>query len=272
VQWTPQPGDLKNIDPNTNLGHLCLGANCFWPGSSPPSEGADLTDPNSVLDICNEQHHGQTNIAVIPAVSPHIRINLWNFGRQATRFQVGVAEFRPAEAVIRGGGIIRLPGGGTVGPPLHTIIGLGTAQHILAHPAVALAADAVQPETVNLRASAPPDVRNEAGLLTLSEPIEQTLLLSGGHLALANATDRAILHIGPSPVREFSIAGAGGRGHSFAQVIEPNRPGEITFTAAPNPDDRPGAIHVFDLTQRTPTGHLVGGARIVTVNGAHEVR
>ena len=70
-EWTPQAGDVPGSATET---HLCIGANCFWTNAAgdpqaPPSEGAGMPPP-SAIDICNNPHHAQRNIALLSATAP----------------------------------------------------------------------------------------------------------------------------------------------------------------------------------------------------------
>ncbi|MFI1812900.1 hypothetical protein ACH414_21475 [Streptomyces sp. NPDC020422] len=59
--WHPETGDLGGADRK----HFCLMANVYQKNG----EGQELlyTDPNAVLDVDHNQHHGQCNIMLLPA-------------------------------------------------------------------------------------------------------------------------------------------------------------------------------------------------------------
>jgi hypothetical protein len=70
--WTPEAADVPGGGADET--HLCIGANCFWTNASgdplrPSAEGAELIAP-AVIDICNNPHHAQRNIALLSATAP----------------------------------------------------------------------------------------------------------------------------------------------------------------------------------------------------------
>ena len=296
VAWTPTADDLINAP--GGAGHLCLAGNAFF--ASPDSEladGAQITDPTTRLDICGNRHHGQRNIAV-QAVNAggdemKFRMQAGNPGGKNEKFQFEVAELRPkvldptelshlASTQFAGvlGDIPTGPGHGKSKLPGHLGTGklkiphLGTGKLKIPHLGTgklriprSLLRD-LQLAQIGQDAPAFPQITDFGD--TPEEAFERTL--KGTVPILLRAGDRVLLgdrhsavHPATSGAESFDIASDDGQaGTDLTLALPPGEEQTVTFSATVGAQ-KPGAVSIFDVTQKAPDGQVLGGARILAL-------
>jgi hypothetical protein len=231
--WTPQPGDLNINTTAAGEGHVCVAANVYWEGTTPPLESQEIT--SGVLALCGDGagmrggHHGQKNILIAKAGTTLMKIpmNIFGFGDGEQVFLIEVLEARGLAALR-----------------------LAERETMLAEPWIALVGGArkVKPKTV---AGKP------------IEPIERARLRAGGRLVLKSSQRPIKLSRGRVENLRLEADGAEA-GEEIRLKVGPKRPKQIELHWEQR-KELPGAVHVFDVLQRDRRRRLLGGARIVAV-------
>lgn len=258
--WTPTGADAA-----LNGGHVCIAANCFS-----DSDGAPLAAENNAFKFLCDSHHAQRNIH-IAQVSP---------GMHRFHFNMRVANANP-----RLGAITHVQIQHVVGQRAFTDAIRG---QLLATPGVVFGAVKPQVQVTGLR----------------SQTINREMILAETKLAPAiTATEHAVsvqhqlTHLTPAAVARVGIAATRkqfflqvdqhnfvplafssvlpksfaieAQGAGVGNLLQFNLKEHQTTTMAVDvelsPQARPGDMHAFDLTQHSPHGDVIGGARIVLI-------
>jgi hypothetical protein len=249
VMWTPKAGDLRNADPNDpNRGHLCIGANLYWMGSSPPAEGV-LMPPPSELDICNNRHHGQKNIGIVKLKMDEelaFFIEVPNPGPEGPE-----EEFRVELAERLGAGAI----------------GRLEKEALITEDFVALAGG--RPRKVRRRkltAEEAAELGAPDGATLPMEPEPRARLAGGGRLVLAEDR-RTRLYTPRNPLdgARIGLEGSDRGGRELRVAVAPRKPEVIELRLPADRRVKPGATRFFDVVQRRQGGGLVGGMTVGVV-------
>ena len=229
--WTPLPGDVD--DANTGL-HSCIAVNAFEYGGN---DGVQMT--TGYIDPVNVQQQGQRNISIVPAAQP-IKMISYPF-RVPAGAQLGIHD--PLQkSVVRVAGV---QGHGALGDVVKE--------------------ELLKSRLIHLHGGKPvPEVGMHRRMLR--EPLQRAMMRGGGELALARTPEHMPLFPAQRPVSDLRVFGEGGAGREIditprAGVILPMR---VNFEL---PDERPGAVHEFDITQTRADGLVLGGIRVVVVRG-----
>jgi hypothetical protein len=229
--WTPQPGDFRNVV--NNEAHMCIGANAYLRSGGTTVEGAEVTSGG--LDIWNNPHHAQKNIDILAAIndSGDVPIGAINYGEEEEEFLIEVL-------------------------PLRRRLGFPELELLLAMPFVRrVGGKRFDPREFLKRLEGVP-----------SAPLERFALERGGDLVLG--LDKTPLHRarGGAAVAELEFEGkTGKRLEVTLPPIEPEKgPRFINARLKFKDADDIGAVQAIDFVQRRRDGTEAGGARFVFVN------
>jgi hypothetical protein len=237
VLWTPQAGDLNINTTAAGEGHVCVGANVYWEGTTPVAESHQFPPPG-VLSICGDGpdpknlggHHGQKNILIASAMSGGtmiIPLNIFNLLGERDEFLIEVIEAHTGKIAFR----------------------MAEREVLLAEKWVTLA-------------GGKPNIKPKIVHGHPIEPIERAQLRAGGKLVLSKG--KRPIALSRRPIREFQIVAKEQTGKRIKVVVNPRKPERIELSWQ-QPEENPGAVHVFDVLQRARGGRLLGGARVVAV-------
>jgi hypothetical protein len=227
--WTPTASDI--VAPNTST-HCCLIANCWGvadatgPVSNPGGNpvGAQIPADLAGIDVCTSSYQGQCNIAIVPATGPPSSPYMARFGFVALNPSLR----DPTEVVLEVRPVVQEH----LDPPILRALQTGH------HGSQALAPSASGVNAMRLRHNEHQQERGLAALLREAEEIVEELVEELTHRS--RETSRLRLKLPPKGVHPL-----------LCEIeLDPNEP--------------PGSVHVFDITQTDRNGRR-GGIRIVTV-------
>ncbi|MEV4559232.1 hypothetical protein AB0K51_19895 [Kitasatospora sp. NPDC049285] len=267
LTWNALSGDETK-----NGGHLCIAVNCYYEGQPAP-DGAERL--GGFLDVFNDRHYAQRNIAVLPASQKlkSLVLRLANAGVEAADFEARAWE------LDREGGI-----------------GAVEQELLLAHCFVDLVDGKPKPPVVPAPCQ--------------TEPLERTWLRGGGRLMLTGMPEPAEIRVaghdaqftvrtnrhcedgesqgggpvhlrgaedgnggdgGPGPGGGWGggdpgggWGGHGGDGCGAGLTIRPGELSPVLVTLECEGD--PGEVHTLDIVQQTDDGTVLGGARLVAMH------
>ena len=252
--WTPVAADAT-----LNGGHVCIAANCFA-----DNDGGPLASEGNAFKFLCDSHHGQRNIHVA-AVAPQMH---------KFNFRMRVSNPNPRLTKVTHVQIQHLQGLRAVAD--------GLRSQLLTMPGVVFGT--VKPGV---------NVTGQRGQLIKREMIQ----VAATHLATASVTGHDMLHLTPEALKTVGLATSRNQfflqtdEHSYVPLAFSNvlpksfaiqapriRAGQLLDfnlregqSAVMDVDvvlaagAKPGDMHAFDLTQLSPHGDVLGGARIVLV-------
>jgi hypothetical protein len=234
VDWTPVQGDLRNVDPQTGEAHLCIGANVYWDGSSPPAEPGAMPPPDK-LDICVNQHHGQLNIAVQPLGDEEglLLVDVHNFPDAGEVYRVDVRETPGRLGIVERAQLLA--------QPFATLVGGRLDWRRLTR------------EVARVR---DPDL--------LQESIAHRALRGGGRLLIARG--EVPLRVGRRRLGVLELRADRETGAELPIHVPPGpKPKAVELRAAFARGEPVGAVKAVDLVQRDERGGVIGGGRVLFV-------
>jgi hypothetical protein len=237
VKWKPVVGDLNINTTAAGEGHVCVAANVFWEGNAPEKESRRFPPPGS-LAVCgdpdpgerNGGHHGQKNILIAKGESGEsmaIPMNVFNLQEEGDEFVIEALEARGAKVALR----------------------MAEREVLLAEDFITLAGGKARVR--------PKMVEGEP-----IEPIERARLRAGGKLVLGSG--KRPLRLSRRRIEDFQLEARGEEGKKIKLEVPRRRPKRLELKWD-LPKEAPGAVHVFDVTQRGRRGRNLGGARIIVV-------
>jgi hypothetical protein len=241
--WQPGPQDL--VPPNAAT-HACIIANAqglaFWDPQNPtqtgPTEnlpvGTAVDSTLAQIDICTEPHQGQVNIAVIPAPAGMIRTG----GVHGFGFLAGLAGSREGGRVVLE--VVPVEQTGEVDPAVLRVLRSGPYAHLALHPAV------TPPRRVSLRRNPHECEGPLAALIREAEEIIEDVIEDLERLLGHHDRSRA-------------------KGTRLRLTLPPSGVQPLLFETELDHDAGPGAVHVFDLVQKTEGSGEHGGCRVALV-------
>jgi hypothetical protein len=217
--WTPTQNDL-----DTEGGHLCVVANVYDDNEGGPvASAADLHGP-----VGTDPHVGQRNIALLPAVSQGLKINV-------------LPGAEPQEHTL---GIERVPA---------ARFGQGEQWLLRSRANIALVRDDAGRGRLVLAGRA----RGDAIPLSFSrKPVVGEISVEGvGSALIRDLTTSSSRRPGGGPDRGLPPGG-----FQLPALGEPR-----VATIKVDRSDAPGSLQMFDVVQRDATGRIVGGLRLLSI-------
>ncbi|HEY2595594.1 MAG TPA: hypothetical protein VGK33_17010, partial [Chloroflexota bacterium] len=252
--WTP-----VSADSSLNGGHVCIAANGYA-----DNDGGPLASEGNAFKFLCDSHHGQRNIHVA-AVAPQMmkfnfrmRVNNPNPRlTEITHVQIQhLTGLRASTDSIRGQ-LLAMPGVvyGAVKPGV-TVTGQRSQtisrEMILPETTLAKSSPATSRELLHLT---PEAVANAGIAATRKQFFLQTDQKSVVPLAFSSVLPKSV-----------ALQAAGfGAGQLLNFNLREGQSAVMEVDIALASGARPGDMHAFDLTQHSPHGDVLGGARIVLV-------
>jgi hypothetical protein len=238
-KWTPTAADAA-----LNGGHVCIAANCF---AGAPDKGMALSTEGNVFKFLCDTHQAQRNIhvQVVPA------------GMRRFDFRMMVTNPRPR-----------------LGTVTHATMALQTGPRALIGLPQVLR---FQPDIVAARVrpqvaiTGRPNQVFAADMLDIESRVNPAAInvdhaFENRFFLRADAQTHMPLRLSSIPPKNFAIASdAVGRGQDLNFNLRAGQKKTMTVSVDLADAHRPGDTHVFDLVQRTASGEILGGARIITI-------
>lgn len=229
--WTPTSAQLA-----INNGHVCMFANCFTDseGQSVDTMAADPVTHS--LPFCCDSHLAQRNIRIVAASQGQ-----GGAGMRNIRLEL-MATNPSADLPIRVSPAIRR----VVGP---NAIGKNERWMLQTSPLI---------KTVKIGNRNRFVLADQGQIFFTSRAAERRPILTPDDVVL----------IGRSRFRKFDFDFAVdqiGAGHEIEIPLEPREAKQLTVNLQLNEHEALGSTHTFDISQTTPDGAVIGGARILVI-------
>jgi hypothetical protein len=253
--WTPTQADAA-----LNGGHVCIAANCYA-----DNDGAALGVEGNVFKFLCDTHHGQRNIhvAVVPGGQQHFRFPMQvanpnpRLGALTHVMIQHVVGTRAFTDVIRGQ-LLATPGV-TYGVARRPAVITGLRSQVINSEVIA---------PVAKLATAGPGVVHELAHLTPPAVAAAGLAAAPRNQFFLQVAPKQVVPLAFSPLlpQAMTISAAGvGAGHMLNFNLAEGHKATMEVDIELPAGARPGDMHAFDLTQHSPQGDVLGGARIVLV-------
>lgn len=250
--WTPVAADAA-----LNGGHVCIAANCYADG-----DGEPLSAEGNAFQFLCDTHHAQRNIHVA-AVAPQMhRFN----------FRMTVVNPNPRLGALTHVQLQHVVGLKAVTPGLRNWLlnAPDVIYGVVRAPATTRLSQPISHELITPAASlatAGPGLPFELAHLTAPAVAAAEITAARNQfLVKVDATHYVPLAFSPILPTSMGIAAPGvGKGTLLNFNLKEAQKATMEVDIELSPQARPGDVHAFDLTQHSPQGDVLGGARIILI-------